>query len=348
MSGDFAILRAKRVKNINSTFSHNLRAALEHCQHVDTDKSGLNEVHFDKLGFQNAGGNYEALIDKYISDNNIFIKKGTNVKVMEFLLTASPEFFEKASKEELKKWKDEQLKFAKAKWGDSILIACTHLDEKSPHLQVLVLADKKKVHKYKNQKGEFFKEKHTISPGDFNPQYLRSLQDEYAQVNKKFGLQRGLRNSRATHRTLKQFYKDVSLASSKDYDRLARKVITKVLTDKQNILGYIKTSEIPQLLAPVLNKIFTSNKKMKAMLNYNKDVNVKELEEILKNKQSIEKEKKQLEELRGDYMNSIKNHNALKKENEELKTSLQKYEQKPNVQAYNSSSFNLDKKTKIR
>lgn len=338
---NFAILRAKRVKNINTSFSHNLRASLEHCRHVNHSKSETNEFFLDKLNFQNATGNFENLIDDYIKQEKIFVKKGTTTKVMEFLLTASPEFFENASKKELDEWKKEQLNFAKKEWGNSVLLACAHFDEKSPHLQIMVLADKKKVHKYKNQKGDFFKEKHSISPGDFNPEYLRGLQDRYAESNKKFGLIRGLRNSKATHRTLKEFYNAVGSAMSKNYDKVARRAITNILKEKQNILGYIKAKDIPGILEPILNKLLTDNKKVKTLINFNTQENIKELEKVLADKKNVES-------LRTEYFESIKNYSTLKAENVELTKKLNEYKQKEEKQAQKKPSVNIDTKLKIR
>ena len=139
------------------------------------------------------------------------------------MLTASPEFFKKATDKQKLEWRKTQMEFLKEEFGNSLLHVVEHNDEKTKHIQAIILSDKTKLHKYKNQKGDFFKEKTALSPGDYNPEYLRKLQDRYALKNKKFGLSRGLRNSKATHRTLKEFYKNVDVAMAKDYEDSVKK-----------------------------------------------------------------------------------------------------------------------------
>jgi TnpA family transposase len=132
----------------------------------------------------------------------------------------------------------------------------------------------------------------------------------------------------------------VGAAMSKDYDKVARKIISKLVVDKQNMLGYIKASDIPNLLGPILDKLLKDNKKVKTLLNFNTQENIKELEKVLNDKQSIEG-------LRKEYFEAVKNYSSVKKENEELKARIEQYEQKPKVQAQNTNSVNLDKKMKI-
>lgn len=287
----FAILRTKRVGSINKCFLHNLRIKKEYAAHVDFDKTKLNEILFDKLDFKSHRSNYEKIIDKYIEEQKIEVRKNNNVKCLEFVLTASPEFF-KEKPEKIEEWKKKQIEFLKKEFSESLLFAVCHLDEKTPHIQAVILADRKKIHKYKNQKGEFFKEKHTISPNDYNPEFLRQLQDRYAAANKKFDLVRGLRNSKATHRTLKEFYSVVEKVKSKDYDEVVRRKISKKLQEKKNLFGYIKFNDAEEILTKELNTILKQVKILKSTLNFNTHKNITELNKILKDKEEIEKMKK--------------------------------------------------------
>ena len=232
MASGFAILRTKRITDINKAFNHNLRVSDEFSKHTDKSKREQNLVLFDRFSFS-GGCDFEARIDEHIKEKNIFVKKGTNVKCLEFVLTASPQFFKNASEKKIQEWRNSQMEFLKSEFGNSVLNVVEHNDETTKHIQCIILADKKKIHKYKNQKGEFFKEKHCISPGDFDPQFLRGLQDRYAEKNKKFDLVRGLRNSKATHRTLKEFYYAVEVAMNKDYSNSVRKKISKILQDEK-------------------------------------------------------------------------------------------------------------------
>lgn len=334
MGAGFAILRTKRVTDINKAFNHNLRVSDEFSKHTDKSKREQNLVLFDRFSFS-GGCDFEARIDEHIKDKNIFVKKGTNVKCLEFVLTASPEFFKNASESKIKEWRKTQMEFLKKEFGSSVLNVVEHNDETTKHIQCIILADKKKLHKYKNQKGEFFKEKHCISPGDFDPQFLRGLQDRYAESNKKFGLVRGLRNSKATHRTLKEFYSAVDKAMSKDYSNAVRKKISKILQEESNYFGYVKTERVTELLTPILNDVFKSLKAVKTKLNFNTPEIVNELNDLLKDKENIK-------ELRNDYMESIKKYDDVKKENEDLKKQLELLKPKKN-----EDSQEVQKKIKI-
>ena len=338
----FAILRTKRIKDngaVGKAVAHNLRSKYQN--NVDKSRSNQNEILIDELCFQNANSEngYSDLLDDYYKKVEAK-QKGNSVKAMEFVLTASPEFFKQASAKQLNEWKKEQVAFAKKEFGDNLKFAVLHMDESNPHIHLMVSVEEKKAVKYKNRYGSGEKMQTTLNARRFNREYLKNLQTRYAEHNKRFGLNRGLRNSKATHKTLKSFYQSVGAAMSKDYDKVARKIISKLVVDKQNMLGYIKASDIPNLLGPILDKLLKDNKKVKTLLNFNTQENIKELEKVLNDKQSIEG-------LRKEYFEAVKNYSSVKKENEELKARIEQYEQKPKVQAQNTNSVNLDKKLKI-
>lgn len=340
MASGFAILRTKRITDINKAFNHNLRVSDEFSKHTDKSKREKNIVLYDKFSFS-GGCDFEARIDEHIKEKGIFVKKGTNVKCLEFVLTASPQFFKNASEKKIQEWRNSQMEFLKSEFGNSVLNVVEHNDETTKHIQCIILADKKKIHKYKNQKGEFFKEKHCISPGDFDPQFLRGLQDRYAEKNKKFDLVRGLRNSKATHRTLKEFYYAVEVAMNKDYSNSVRKKISKILQDEKNMFGYIKVEKVEELLTPILNDTLKKLKALKTKINFNTPEIVNELNDLLKDKENIK-------ELRKEYIESIKKYDDVKKENEELKKKLEQLApKKKQVNQDNQEQIKIDNRYKI-
>jgi hypothetical protein len=86
------------------------------------------------------------------------------------------------------------LKFAQAKFGKENLVRCTlHMDERTPHLHVVFTPITKdgKLH-YKSfvdgKKG------------------LTQLQDDYAREMERFGLNRGLKQTRTKHTTTREYY----------------------------------------------------------------------------------------------------------------------------------------------
>ena len=113
MAKGFAIIRTKRITNINGTFNHNLRVSKEFSRHADHTKTDENLILYDKFDFGLGGGDFESRIDRHIKENNIFVKKGTNIKCLEFVLTASPEFFKTATDKEKLQWRKLRLSFLK-------------------------------------------------------------------------------------------------------------------------------------------------------------------------------------------------------------------------------------------
>lgn len=139
-------------------------------------------------------------------------KKSNSVLCFDLLLTASPEFFDGKTPEQVKEWAETSLQWAGDKFGKSnIKGAVLHLDEcqtGSPHVQICLTA---------------------IDPtGRLNARFftggrakLRALWTEYAQAVKHFGLKRGREFSPAKHREIKEFYSDVKrgieLAKGRDF-----------------------------------------------------------------------------------------------------------------------------------
>ena len=139
-------------------------------------------------------------------------KKSNSVLCFDLLLTASPEFFDDKTPEQVKDWAETSLQWVFDKFGKSnVKGAVLHLDEcqtGSPHLSVCLTA---------------------IDPtGRLNARYytggrakLRALWTEYAGAMRKYGLKRGREFSPAKHKEIKEFYSDVKrgieLAKGRDF-----------------------------------------------------------------------------------------------------------------------------------
>lgn len=315
----FAILRTKRIKDngaVGKALAHNLR--LKYKCNIDSRRSNQNEILIDALGFKNASSEngYSNILEEYYKTAEAK-QKGNSVKAMEFVLTASPEFFKQASPKQLDKWKAEQMLFAKKEFGDKLQFAILHMDETTPHIHLIVSVEEKKLVKYKNRYGSGEKIQTSLNARKFNREYLRDLQTRYAEQNKIFGLNRGLRNSKATHRTLQEFYSAVGIATKKDYSNNVRKQINKIIEEEKNIFGYISAKRVEELLTPVLSRTLKKVKLLKTAINFNTPHIINELTNLLKEKENIK-------ELRGEYVESIKNYELIKEENKELKEKIQK------------------------
>lgn len=98
---------------------------------------------------------------------------------------------------------------------------------------------KKKQVKFKNRYGSGEKEQTSLNARRFNNEYLIDLHTRYAEHNKKFGLVRGKKKSKAVHKDLQEFYKDVDIANRADYSKVIDKSLKEFLT-KKILLDYKK------------------------------------------------------------------------------------------------------------
>jgi hypothetical protein len=186
---NFAILRHGRTKfksleEIAVAEEHNLREIPT----PGADGSGAVRRIY---GGGRAVDRLQQIIDHY----DIKVRKNAAL-AMEYVLTFSPEM---ESEINLNDWIQANIKFLQAEHGDGLLTVDVHLDEKTPHLHAICAPLIKKEVRGKEQM--------RLSGVDFwkGKQKLSARQDRYAKAMRPFGLARGIKGSRATHRTLKEF-----------------------------------------------------------------------------------------------------------------------------------------------
>lgn len=135
-------------------------------------------------------------------------KRKNGVLAYEFLLTASPIFFNDKSK--LDKWTQKNIKWLESEFGKENLVNATlHLDERTPHIHAIVTPLKKNAKKKYTQSAKQF-------TGD--KKKLSKLQDRYFESVKSLGLKRGIRGSTATHTYIDDFYNLVNEALNPNKD----------------------------------------------------------------------------------------------------------------------------------
>ncbi|WP_319784513.1 MobV family relaxase [Oceanisphaera sp. IT1-181] len=185
----YAILRTAKLKSfgeIGGSLAHNYREI--QTLNADESKAKLN----DHIGGLTAHWTMDLikarLPKKYRSDA---------VLCVEYLITASPEYFEAG--DDGTKYFEDAVDWLKARHGAENVVATTvHRDETSPHLvaYVVPLDDKGKLNAKKYLGGRVV---------------LRNMQSDFAKnVGEKYGLERGIEGSKATHTTLKQHYGTVN------------------------------------------------------------------------------------------------------------------------------------------
>lgn len=193
----YSIIRKKKHKSIGSlSFREKHTYRRQETPNADPAKLHKNKLLFGSLDYAKG---VESELKKYSAEGKNIRKNA--VLAIEYLLSASPEFFDEGSKndrdERLKKWCEAQIDFVKKEHGEqNIVCMYLHLDEKSPHIEAFVVPI--------DPKGKL-NCKHFLGPRNA----LQVLQTKYATHNAPFGLKRGLAGSRATHQEVKKFYEQI-------------------------------------------------------------------------------------------------------------------------------------------
>ena len=130
----YAILRFAKYKGpeIGPIEAHNERAKEKYASNpdVDTDRSHLN------FHLIHPRRKYRAEAERQIASAGCRTRKDS-VRVVEVLVTASPEFFKSKKSAEVKAFFEEALTFIeKYQAKETILSAVVHMDEKTPHMHL--------------------------------------------------------------------------------------------------------------------------------------------------------------------------------------------------------------------
>lgn len=131
-----------------------------------------------------------------------YIPRKNAVFAYDFLMTASPEFFQGKTEADIKQWEQDSLNWCKSVFGaENVIGAVCHRDETTPHIQALIIPEHEGKLNAKHFTG--------------GREKLRNLWTSYAQAMKPWGLKRGRLYSPAEHKTIKQYYADINRAAEK-------------------------------------------------------------------------------------------------------------------------------------
>ena len=242
----YAILRFAKYKGpeIGRIEAHDERTKTEYASNpdVDTSRSSLN-FHLVK-----PHRSYRAEAEKQIAEAGCRARKDS-VRVVETLITASPEFFANKKPKEVKKFFEYALEFIQSKQSpETIISAVVHMDEKTPHMHlcfVPLTPDKR------------------LSAKDIigNKKKLTQWQDEFWKhmVNKYPDFERGESASETgrTHIPPRLFKEAVRLNRQKDK-------IARLLSEITPLNAKKKSTEIESILddyIPSVEKLMTRMKK---------------------------------------------------------------------------------------
>ena len=256
------ILRTQKVKSrgqITQAAEHNFRLRAQN--NIDEARTSLNKIMVNSLSVDiTKANNLQEKLTVFYQGLGIK-ERSDNVLMMEFIVSASPEFFENKSPAQVEAWAKHQVDFFKKKFPGQVKIAVLHLDEKTPHLHFMIGTELESVKKYKNQKGEFFKKSWSLNAFRYNKQFLIDLHTEHAKHNEKFGLKRGVKGSMRNHTSLKEFYKIVDKALKADYGKQIEKSIQALETGL--LFGKVSIEEVREKFKPTINGILKQNKVLK-------------------------------------------------------------------------------------
>jgi hypothetical protein len=184
----YAILRVEKLKTYSS-----ISASSNHIHRRNETPNADPQRRRENL---HVGSTQQAVAVKALLESKGVKPRSDAVLANEYLLTASPEFFQGMDKSDIQKWAKANIKFLKDKHGDGFISATVHLDEKTPHIHAVVCPI------YENKKGQTrLSAKHY-----FDKPKLRKLQTDYAKAMEQFGLERGVKNSKRKHTEIKKYY----------------------------------------------------------------------------------------------------------------------------------------------
>lgn len=221
----YAIMRAKKLATMGS-----VAASMQHCyreretHNADQERTPDNQHLGAKTTDEAMGKLRDMLPEKRRKDA---------VLAVEYVMTASPEWFAKATPEQEKALFQRSLQWLADKYGaDRIITASIHRDEATPHLSAFVVpltADKRLSAK------EFIGDRKKMSAD----------QTSYAAKMLDLGLERGIEGSKATHQRVQSFYGALERGSVSEITISAEAVTPKVLSKGV----FSRTEEAPEAVA---------------------------------------------------------------------------------------------------
>lgn len=195
----YAIIRVQKLKSgdLAGVDNHNLRLGVL-TENIDAEKSHLNRFYLGTAKPLN-----QLIHDRLLSAGVTRKVRPDAVLGLEFLLTASPEFFDedmrKGDSAKLTKWIDDSMDYMANLIGkENIVQVVLHMDEATPHLQVVAVPISI----------EGTTAKLNAKPWTELGKWRR-MWTSYATAMKSHGLQRGEMDANAEHQTLKAGRKEV-------------------------------------------------------------------------------------------------------------------------------------------
>ncbi|PGH59479.1 recombinase [Azospirillum palustre] len=233
----YAILRAAKLKsmgNIGGSIAHTFRS--RDTPNADPERTPQNEHIGPATPEAVKAGIAARLPEKRRSDA---------VLCIEYFIGASPEAFKDVTLAAKMgntggKYFDDALAWLRQRHGaENVISAHIHRDETTPHMVVYVVP----------RDGEKLNAKKWLG----GKEALSKMQTDFAEkVGKKFGLQRGIEGSKATHKTIKEFYGELGQAAQAEVPAITPEDLTPRRMEAQDWserLGLFRREEDPGMVA---------------------------------------------------------------------------------------------------
>ena len=190
----YAILR-----HVKFTSKAQSRLATGHNYRTDIVPNADEQAPHPNIEFVNVKQrDYWEVAEERIKEAGIKIRRFDQIRCVEIVLTASPEFFKRDADERAldvqdSPWLKDIRTYLIETFGEKNVVACQlQQDEKSPHVHAVVVP---------------ITEDGRLSARDvFNPFTLREYQTKFAEAMKPHGLTRGVEHSQAEHQPMKKMY----------------------------------------------------------------------------------------------------------------------------------------------
>ena len=245
---------------------------------------------------------------------NQMLNKSRNVVADELLFTATSDFFKEMTIDNIKDWANTCMEFVYNDLGytrEQVLHSVVHLDEKTPHINCVVVPLVKKFDNRTNT------ERYTITKKEYikDKIHLSQLQDMYHKrlVDKGYDLERGIKGSDNQNINIKQ-YKQMTKklnhslnVRNEKFDSAMNELEENMKSNKNTIFDkeYVK---VKRETFDSMNKVIDESKKVREIQPKLQTI-FNEVENYANSYKSLEKENKK-------YAKEI---NILEKENKELR-----------------------------
>lgn len=183
---NFAIMRCKKLSNMG-----NIAKSLNHAfreqktPNADPEKTSDNE-HMAAASTDEAMGKLRGRLPEK--------RRKDAVLCVEYVMTASPEWWKSASQQQQAEFFDRSSKWLADKYGaENVIVASVHRDETSPHMTAFVTP---------------ITSDGRLSAKEYigNKTQMSNDQTSFAAAVSSLGLERGIEGSKARHQTIKAFY----------------------------------------------------------------------------------------------------------------------------------------------